>query len=76
MLIKSDLICDEIYEITNSLIIVDVNKKDLTRAISSWLEKNNYHQMLQNWPLFLKTEGLGKHTFKVIAEIKFICKQC
>lgn len=41
MLIKSDFICAEIYEITNSLIIVDVNKKDLTRAISSWLEKNH-----------------------------------
>lgn len=61
MLIKSEFICDEIYKITNSLIIVDVNKKDITRAITSWLEKP-CHQMLR--PLYLKTEfeGLGANT--------------
>lgn len=74
ILIKSEFIVDEIYKITNSLIIVDVNK-NITRACTSWLEKL-LHQMLRS--LYLKTEfeGLDKYTSKVIAEIKFIYKQC
>lgn len=31
--------------------------------------------MLQKWLTILKTEGLGKHTSRVVAEIKAISKQ-
>lgn len=74
ILIKSASICDEIDGNTDSLIIIDENKTDIARAITYCLEKP-IHQMLQNWSTYLKMEGLGKHTPRVIAEIKAIRKQ-
>lgn len=74
ILIKSPSTYNETDEITDSLIIVDENKEDIIRAITSCLEKP-IHQMLQNWSTYLKTKGLGKHTSRVIAEIKAIRKQ-
>lgn len=74
ILIKSGSICDDIDEINDSLIILDENKEDIIRAITSCLEKP-VHQMLQDWSTYLKTEGLGKHASRVIAEIKAIPKQ-
>lgn len=71
ILIKSGSICDDIND---SLIILDENKEDIIRAITSCLEKP-VHQMLQDWSTYLKTEGLGKHASRVIAEIKAIPKQ-
>lgn len=47
ILIESASICDGIDKITDSLIIVDENKEDIMRAITSCLEKP-IHQMLQN----------------------------
>uniref|UniRef100_A0A8W8NZW6 Peptidase S1 domain-containing protein n=2 Tax=Magallana gigas TaxID=29159 RepID=A0A8W8NZW6_MAGGI len=52
----------------------DENKEENIRAITSCLEKP-IHQMLQNWSAYLETKGLGKHTSRVIAEIKAIGKQ-
>lgn len=72
--IKSASICRKTDEITDSLIFVDKNKEDNIRAITSCLEKP-IHQMLQNWSTYLETKGLGKHTSRVIAEIKAIGKQ-
>lgn len=72
--IKSASICGETDEIADSLIFIDKNKKDNIRAITSCLEKP-IHQMLQNWSTYLETKGLGKHTSRVIAEIKAIGKQ-
>lgn len=74
ILIKSGSNSDEKGEITDSLIIVPENKEDIIRAITSCLEKP-IHQMLQNWSTYLETKGLGKHTSRVIAEIKAIGKQ-
>lgn len=74
ILIKSASICNEIDGNTDSLIIIDENKTDIARAITYCLEKP-IHQMLQNWSTYLKMEGLGKHTPRVIAEIKAIRKQ-
>lgn len=72
--IKSASVCGETDEIADSLIFIDKNKKDNIRAITSCLEKP-IHQMLQNWSTYLETKGLGKHTSRVIAEIKAIGKQ-
>lgn len=74
ILIKSASICDETEEITESLIIIAENKTDIARAITSCLEKP-IHQILQHWSTGLKTEGLGKRTSRVIAEIKAIRKE-
>lgn len=72
--IKYASICRETDEITDSLIFVDKNKEENIRVITSCLEKP-IHQMLQNWSTYLETKGLGKHTSRVIAEIKAIGKQ-
>lgn len=72
--IKSATNCNETDEITDSLIFVQKNKEDNIRAITSCLEKP-IHQMLQNWSTYLETKGQGKHTSRVIAEIKAIGKQ-
>lgn len=72
--IKSASICGETDEIADSLIFIDKNKKDNIRAITSCLEKP-IHQMLQNWSTYLETKELGKHTSRVIDEIKAIGKQ-
>lgn len=74
ILIKSASICDETEETTESLIIIAENKTDIARAITSCLEKP-IHQILQHWSTGLKTEGLGKRTSRVIAEIKAIRKE-
>lgn len=74
ILIKSAYICDEIDKITDSLIIINESKEDIARTITSCFEKPII-QMLQEWLTDLKTEGLGKHTSRVIAEIKAIHKQ-
>lgn len=74
ILIKSGSNSDEKGEITDSSIIVNENKEDIIRAITSCLEKP-IHQMLQNWSTYLKTEGLDKHTSRCIAEIRAIRKQ-
>lgn len=72
--IKPATIFNETDGITGSLIFVDENKEENIRAITSCLEKP-IHQMLQNWSAYLETKGLGKHTSRVIAEIKAIGKQ-
>lgn len=74
ILIKSSSTYNETVEITGPLIVVDENKEDIIRAITSCLEKP-IHQMLQNWSTYLKTEGLGKHTSRATAEMKAIRKQ-
>lgn len=74
ILIKSANICDEIDKITDSLIIIDENKEDIARTITSCFEEPII-QMLQKWLTNLETEGLGKHTSRVVAEIKAISKQ-
>lgn len=74
ILIKSAYICDEIDKITDSLIIINESKEDIARTITSCFEKPII-QMLQEWLTDLKTEALGKHTSRVIAEIKAIHKQ-
>lgn len=74
ILIKYASICDEKDEITDSLIIIDENKTDIARTITSCLEKP-IHQIIQHWSTYLKTKGLGKRTSRVIAEIKAIRKQ-
>lgn len=74
ILIKSASICDETEETTESLIIIAENKTNIARAITSCLEKP-IHQILQHWSTGLKTEGLGKRTSRVIAEIKAIRKE-
>lgn len=72
--IKPATIFNETDGNTGSLIFVDENKEENIRAITSCLEKP-IHQMLQNWSAYLETKGLGKHTSRVIAEIKAIGKQ-
>lgn len=74
ILIKSANVCDEIDKITDSLIIIDENKEDIARTITSCFEEPII-QMLQKWLKNLETEGLGKHTSRVVAEIKAISKQ-
>lgn len=74
ILIKSANICDEIDKITDSLFIIDETKEDIARTITSCFEEPII-QMLQKWLTNLETEGLGKHTSRVVAEIKAISKQ-
>lgn len=74
ILIKSANICDEIDKITDSFIIIDGNKEDIARTITSCFEEPII-QMLQKWLTNLETEGLGKHTSRATAEMKAIRKQ-